>query len=71
CRSISSDDPTAGECVDVLSDLALHSCVVSLFSADSLHIDSSVSPALLSVASLKTLVSVNDGAGTISPSLNC
>ncbi|GKT18917.1 hypothetical protein ADUPG1_011405, partial [Aduncisulcus paluster] len=71
CRSVSSTDPTAGECVEVLSDDVLHSCVSALFPSGSVHIDSLVSPVLLSVASLKTLVSVDDGTGTISPSLSC
>ncbi|GKT13627.1 Acidic leucine-rich nuclear phosphoprotein 32 like protein, partial [Aduncisulcus paluster] len=74
CRYDSTSTSTS--CQQVIVDENLHDCVADMFGTDSngnpdyTH-RTATSPSLFSVASLKTLVSVDDGYGVYSPVLSC
>ncbi|GKT33094.1 hypothetical protein ADUPG1_007103, partial [Aduncisulcus paluster] len=72
---IGDDTFTTGECQQVIVDENLHGCVADMFVDSNGDPDYShrtaTSPSLFSVASLKTLVSVDDGYGVYSPELSC
>ncbi|GKT27450.1 hypothetical protein ADUPG1_000045, partial [Aduncisulcus paluster] len=71
-------DLVSGECIDVVVDPALHSCVADMFPSSSPHVltvydsSSDSTSVLFSVASLKTLETVSsEPAGDPSPILSC
>ncbi|GKT27374.1 hypothetical protein ADUPG1_013801, partial [Aduncisulcus paluster] len=71
-------DLVSGECVDVVVDPALHSCVADMFPSSSPHVltvydsSSDSTSVLFSVASLKTLETIfSESAGDPSPILSC
>ncbi|GKT29949.1 hypothetical protein ADUPG1_005351, partial [Aduncisulcus paluster] len=76
CDEVIGDDTfTTGECQQVIVNESLHACVAEMFvdsdgTADYEHRTNST-PSLFSVASLKTLESVDDGFGVYSPVLSC
>ncbi|GKT37942.1 hypothetical protein ADUPG1_003880, partial [Aduncisulcus paluster] len=72
---IGDDTFTTGECQQVIVNESLHACVAEMFvdsdgTADYEHRTNST-PSLFSVASLKTLESIDDGSGVYSPVLSC
>ncbi|GKT28826.1 hypothetical protein ADUPG1_000890, partial [Aduncisulcus paluster] len=76
CRKDSESDPPA--CQQVIVDVELHSCVADMFGDDETHVivgtasDGVSELMLFSVASLKTLVSVEDiYTGAYVPMLSC
>ncbi|GKT35147.1 hypothetical protein ADUPG1_008365, partial [Aduncisulcus paluster] len=74
-EEISGVSYSNGECQQVIVDENLHACVADMFvdsdgDPDYSH-RTATSPSLFSVASLKTLVSVDDGYGVYSPVLSC
>ncbi|GKT33106.1 hypothetical protein ADUPG1_007113, partial [Aduncisulcus paluster] len=69
-------DSGEANCKQVIINSNLHDCVADMFGTDSNGMPdythrTATSPSLFSVASLKTLVSVDDGYGVYSPVLSC
>ncbi|GKT13721.1 hypothetical protein ADUPG1_010319, partial [Aduncisulcus paluster] len=66
---IGDDTFTTGECQQVIVDENLHHVIYGLFEGSDLHCDTT--DQTFSVASLKTLISVEDEDGNVSPEINC